>query len=297
MKANAKKTDKTASWDKDSQKLKIDRGTPHGRHRFWVSLFLKLGVLVGFALIVYLAVLGVQLYQSWQVQPEIVKPVTLPTLVISGNSSLPSETIEAMVIQVIEPNLAAINPYLVKQTLESKGQVKSANVEKDFPNHLKIHITERLPVLMLAALDAENQVTFWAVDEEGTIYKPYDLQRMKALELPFVEGVQIARIEDGLSRIEGIDKVHYLLQLLKRDAYAVFNDVKSVSMIDYNGGEPELGAVIILRGQQLKKVIFGVENFEYQVVKLIGVLSVSGKVRLSQKNVIDLSYSGDAIVR
>jgi hypothetical protein len=205
--------------------------------------------------------------------------------------------IESIVRPALVPDLADVKPFRVKAALERKGQVKQAEVRKDFPNRLQIDITERLPVLMLAALDADNQVSFWAIDESGIVFRPFDLERMKALELPFVEGLDLESIEDGVTRVPGIPKVHYLLELLERDAYAVYADIRSVSLLEYNGGEPELGAVIVLRGRRLRQVIFGVENFEYQVVKLMGVLSVAGRVRLSEKNVIDLSYSGDAIVR
>ncbi len=277
--------------------MKLDIKSPHGRSRFFLSFLQKMALLIAFALVVYLGILGVQFYQSWEVEPHIVEPVEMPEIVIAGNSSLPSSEIETMVIEIIQPNLASIDPFKVKHVLESHGQVKSAKVEKDFPNQLKVDIIERLPVLMLAALDESNQVTFWAIDEEGIVYKPFDLQRMKALDLPFVEGVEIEKIVDGVTRIDGVDKVYFLMQLLKSDVYAVYNDIGSVSLLHYNEGEAELGAVIILHGKQLKKIIFGVENFEYQVVKLIGVLSVAGKIRLNEKNVIDLSYSGDAIVR
>jgi len=284
-------------WDKQSQDLKPDLKTPHGRQRFFTSLFSKLGILVGFALVVYFVVLGIQLYQSWEIKPQIVEPLALPQIIVTGNSSLPTPMIEEMVKQVIEPGLAKVDPFKIKKLLETNGQVKSAAIEKDFPDKLRIHIIERLPVLMMAAMDESHALSFWAIDDEGILYRPFDLQRMKTLDLPFIEGLQIDKIEDGVTRIQGIEKVHYLMELLKRDAYAVYNDVKSVSLMNFNEGEAELGAVIILKGTQLKKVIFGVDNFEYQVVKLLGVMSVSGKLQLSDKNVIDLSYSGDAIVR
>jgi len=296
-KVKADAGEKRPGWDKQSQKLRLDLKSTHGRKRFWISALTKSGLVVGIVLIGYATVLGLQLYQSLRVEIVIRVPENMPDIQISGNSSIPEKVIREIVLDHVSEDLASVNPFLIKNTLEANGQIKEAKVEKDFPNTLKVQITERLPVLMLAALDAENEVSFWSIDKEGVVYRPFDLQRMKALKLPFVEGLEIEKIEDGVTRIDGIGKVHYLLELLKKDAYEVFNDVKSVSLLHYNRGEPELGALIILRGTQVKKMIFGVENFEYQVIKLIGVLSVAGKIQLSSKNVIDLSYSGDAIVR
>lgn len=296
-KVKADEGEKRPGWNKQSQKLRLDLKSTHGRKRFWISAFKKAGLVVGIGLIAYAIVLGLQLYQSLRVEMVIRTSERIPEIRISGNSSIPENVIRDIVRDHISENLASVNPFIIKNTLEANGQIKVAKVEKDFPNTLKVQITERLPVLMLAALDAENEVSFWSIDKEGVIYKPFDLQRMKALKLPFVEGLQIDEIEDGVTQVDGIEKVHYLLELLEKDAYEVFNDVKSVSLLHYNRGEPELGALIILRGTQIKKMIFGVENLEYQVIKLIGVLSVAGKIQLSSRNVIDLSYSGDAIVR
>ena len=297
-KVKAEGAEKQGNWNKKSQKLKLDLNSTQGRSRYFLTFSKRLGWVAGIGLAVYVVVLAVQLYQSLSVAPALlVRQDAMPDISISGNSSIPESVIRDIVVKRIGSELASINPFEIKAALEASGQIRSANLEKDFPNRLNVTIQERLPVVMLAAMDADNQLSFWAIDEEGVIYKPFDLKRMKALKLPFVEGLQIKEIEDGVTQVEGIDKVHYLLQLLKKDAYEVFNDIRSVSLLQYNHGEPELGAVIIMRGTQIKKLVFGVENFEYQIIKLIGVLSVAGKIQLSEKNVVDLSYSGDAIVR
>ncbi|MEQ9823035.1 MAG: FtsQ-type POTRA domain-containing protein [Puniceicoccaceae bacterium] len=289
--------ERTNRWSKDSQQLKPVVLSADGRKRFWLTLLRRSSVVWVAVLVAALLAVGLQMWQSWRKIPGLGEKVDWPVLVISGNSSLPDSKIQAMVQPLLTPRLAAVNAFRVKAALERNGQVKRAEVEKDFPNQLNIHITERLPILMLAAMDEENQLSFWAIDESGVVFRPFDLERMKALELPFVEGLDLVRIEDGVTIVPGISRVHYLLQLLERDAYEVYEDIRSVSMLNYNEGEPELGAVIVLKGRKLRQIVFGVENFEYQVVKLLGVLSVAGRVRLSEKNVIDLSYSGDAIVR
>lgn len=283
-----------SSWDKKSQKLKLDLASKPARSRFFSNLRLLLITVLFFALLVF-AVVWVLTWVNNQklsgFEEMIVDP---PELEITGNSGLPLSVIRERIQEVISTDLLSINPYKVKALLEVYGQVRKAEVTKDFPHLLKIQITERQPTLMLATLDSEGSLEFWGVDETGVVFKPYDLAGMKSLDLPFLQGIEISKVEDGVTQIDGVKKIHYILQLVKRDAYPVYNDIRSVSLENYNEGVSELGAVIITRGIQVKQIVFGVENFEFQVIKLIGVLSVS--TGLDNKE-IDLSYSGDAIIR
>jgi hypothetical protein len=285
-----------SSWDKDSQNLKLDFDSKPARKRFFVNLFLPLAAIVLFVILAFGVIWVIQ--ENRRLGSFVIFETTegLPELVISGNSGLPEETIREMVFDFISTDLKKVNPYAVKCMLERHGQIRSAEVSKNFPDQLLIRITERQPILMLATQEKDEETEFWGVDQYGIIFKPHDLERIKILKLPFLKGIKIDKIEDGRTYIGGTEKVHYLLQLIKRDAYPVYTDIRSVSLENYDEGVPELGAVIILKGRQMKRIIFGVENFEYQVGKLISVLSMSGSVHLEKKE-IDLSYSGDAIIR
>jgi hypothetical protein len=289
--------ERSAIWDKKSQRLRPDLRSSQGRFVLlrgllrwftWVSLT---------GLVLVLLLLVWQMLVSWKTVPELRPPPAGLRLVITGQSSLQEDQIAALVQPLMKPKLEAVRAFRVKAVLESRGQIKHVRVEKAFPDELRIHVTERLPVLMAAIQDAGNQVSFWAIDEAGVLFKPFDPARMQALELPFVEGIRLDVVEDGVTRVAGIERVRHLLALLQHEAYEVFQDLRSVSLESFSGGEAELGAVIILRGRKLRKIVFGVENFEYQIVKLHGVLSVGGRLRLQDRQIIDLSLSGDAIVR
>lgn len=284
------------TWDKDSQSLKLDLSSGPARKRFILKLLITLLVAIIFAAVVLGVVWIVRERQQGVVILEIDEPTEPPELTIIGNVSIPEQMIRDMVEDEVSVGLKKLNLFTVKEKLEESGQILNAELTKDFPDQLKIYITERQPILMLATQRKDEDIEYWGVDENGILFKPYDLRRMQVLDLPFLKVAPLKETIDGKTCIPGMQKIHYLLELIKRDAYPVYDDIRRVSLEQYEDGEAELGAVIILEGRQIKRIIFGVDHFENQVTKLISVLSVSGNAPLDKKE-IDLSYDGDAIIR
>ena len=284
------------TWDKTSQTLTLDLSSEPARKRFFWKLTAVVSAMILCAGTVFGTVWLLRDKEKGVVILDVEPPSEPPELVVAGNSGIPGDAIEEMVTEEVSVGLKKLNPYKVKEILEQRGQIRSAEVTKDFPDKLQIRISERQPILMLATQKADEPVQLWGVDDSGILFKPYNVKRMQVLGLPFLEGVKLADTLDGQTRIPGMEKVHYLLELLKREAYPVYDGIRTVSLAQFEEGEPELGATIVLNGREIRRIIFGVENFEYQVTKLISVLSLSGSVRLDEKE-IDLSYDGDAIIR
>ena len=284
------------TWDKASQNLTLDLSSEPARKRYFLKLFITLVAAIVFAAMVFGVVWLVRERQQGVVILEVEEPPEPPLLVVNGNVSIPEQMIRDMVEDEVSVGLKKLNLFTVKKTLEQSGQILNAELTKDFPDQLLIYITERQPILMLATQREGEEVVYWGVDENGVLFKPYDLRRMKVLDLPYLKVASLKETIDGQTTIPGMQKIHYLLELLKRDAYPVYDDIRWVSLEQYEDGEAELGAVIILEGRQIGRIIFGVDHFENQVTKLISVLSVSGNAPLNKKE-IDLSYDGDAIIR
>jgi cell division septal protein FtsQ len=79
-----------------------------------------------------------------------------------------------------------IDIHSMKQQLEAHGQVKSASVERQFPNVLKIAIKEHEPVLRMRVMAANEQAELRIISREGTIYKGFGYPKATLNKLPFV---------------------------------------------------------------------------------------------------------------
>jgi hypothetical protein len=284
-------------WDRKKQKLKPDLRSSQARLKVLRRIVLPFFLLASIVGLVVLARWGWLQLPHPLIPPIERKHEGFPKVVIEGLTAMPESTVIEAVQNHLRGELAFISLSAIKEQLESIGQVKEARVRKEFPDTLHITIVEYQPVLMLAAQLESGDLTFWAVREDGVLFKPHDAARMMTLGLPFLEGVKLTSIEDGVTRVEGMKQVQYLLQLLKRDLYPVYSDLRSVSLERYRGGVADLGSVIILRGRQLREVHFGIDNLDFQMIKLMGVISVAGRIKLDQKKVIDLSLPGDAMIR
>jgi hypothetical protein len=284
-------------WNQQAQQLTLDLGSGPARRRLLARIARIMLWTAACIALVFILVRQRSAIQEWCQELGSETLPVFPEVKIEGLVALPESTVIAMLGESMHTDLTFINPYTIKSQLEALGQVREAKITKEYPNCLRIVITENQPVLMLAAQDHTGTLSFWAIGEDGILFKPHHLERVMALGLPFLEGIKLDRMIDGETRVEGMQQVHHLLQLLKHDLYPVYADLRSVSLQHFRGGNPELLPLIILKGRHLRELRFGIENLEYQVVKLISVLSISGKLHLDQKKVIDLSISTDAMIR
>jgi cell division septal protein FtsQ len=170
--AETKKQRKSSNWNKEGQRLRIDLSSQAGRQRFFAELASRTVLIVVFVCVAVL----VFSYFRW-IRPlwaEMLGAQTLCSrlLVIV---SIPESSIREWTELNIKRDLEAINPFEIQRTLEARGAVAEAKVVKDFPNHLHIDIRERIPVLLLATMNPEGKVKFWAIDASGIVFDPHDL--------------------------------------------------------------------------------------------------------------------------
>ncbi|MEC8209333.1 MAG: FtsQ-type POTRA domain-containing protein [Verrucomicrobiota bacterium] len=222
------------------------------------------------------------------------KPVE--KILFDSDGALPASWLRNVVELRRDTAMMEIDIHTMKQQLEAHGQVKSASIERQFPNALKIDLKEHEPVLRIRVMDANEQTEVRIISREGTIYKGIGYTRATLNKLPFVLPYQ--HPEGGISPMRGIDQVAELLEETRQAQPNFYKTWKLVSLKHYSGN-PELpGQVIEIRSSMVPRIIFGLNNsFAQQIDRLAVILNyVQSRGNPAIKR-IDLTLPKDAAVQ
>ena len=160
--------------------------------------------------------------------------------------------------------------HVMKLQLEAHRQVKSASIERQFPNILKVSIKEYDPVMRMRVMGPNDQTELRIVSRSGTIYKGEGYTEAKLKELPYLQPYQ--NYERGLKQIRGIEQVAELLDLTRRSQPNFYKSLKVVSLEDYSGYPEMLGDVIEFRTTIVPRVIFGLKTDFAQQLDRMGLI-------------------------
>ena len=94
-----------------------------------------------------------------------------------------------------DSKISDVNIFAIKGALEALGQVKSANVERVYPDTLKISISEHIPILK-TAINIDYQTRTYLIADSGELYENSDAPKNLLESLPFAEGLNI-KFENG----------------------------------------------------------------------------------------------------
>ena len=146
-------------------------------------------------------------------------------IIISGNEQISSERLVALCGIEIGQNIFTVDTSLVEQWLFIEPWVRTAQVERYLPRSIKISITERNPVAVMA-----TGYAFIQIDKSGLV-----LCRMRELDnlyLPIISGIE--EIHSGIlpgSSIEGKD-IGVALTVLNNLPEQAFPAVKEIDVMD-----------------------------------------------------------------
>ena len=222
------------------------------------------------------------------------KPVE--KILFDTNGVLPASWLGTVVELRRDTAMMEIDIHAMKQQLEAHGQVKSASIERQFPNALKIDIKEHEPVLRMRVMGANEQAGVRIISREGTIYKGIGYPRATLNKLPFVLPYQ--HPEGGISPMRGIGQVAELLEETRHTQSNFYKTWKLVALKHYSGN-PELpGQVIEVRSSMVPRIIFGFNtSFAQQLDRLAVILNyVQSRGNPAIKR-IDLTLPRDAAVQ
>lgn len=186
-------------------------------------------------------------------------------------------------------NLLDVDIAGMKSRLERVGQVRSAEVERVFPDELRIRIQERAPVARIFAQRASGEKLVLYVDAEGAVFEGIALAASTIRFLPLLDGISLSREGEGYSRIEGMGTVAKLLDESRELAPHLYRSWTVVSLAE----SPQ----IVVKGRLAKAAVFSPdEDFRTQLARLDYILDYHRGRLLSDVSRVDLTLGAQVPV-
>jgi hypothetical protein len=212
------------------------------------------------------------------------------------NGVLPPSWLGTVVELRRDTAMMEIDIHTMKQQLEAHGQVKSASIERQFPNALKIDLKEHEPVLRMRVMGVNDRAEVRIISREGTIYKGIGYPRATLNRLPFVLPYQHS--EGGILPMRGIGQVAELLEETRRKQSNFYKTWKLVSLKHYSGNPDFPGQVIEVRTSMVPRIIFGFNtSFAQQLDRLAVIFNYVQSRGNPPIKRIDLTLPKDAAVQ
>ncbi|WPJ94895.1 FtsQ-type POTRA domain-containing protein [Coraliomargarita algicola] len=271
--------------------------SPQARKRRQTQLLKLFSALFLFFLLVGLVMWAVIAFKNRKEPIQITTPSKpVEKVLFDTNGVLPSSWLGTVIELRRDTTMMEIDIYTMKQQLEAHGQVKSASVERQFPNALKIEIKEHEPVMRMRVVGSQGEPELRIVSRDGTIYKGVGYPKATLSKLPYV--VPYRHPEGGFKPLRGIDKVADLLEVARRTQPNFYKTWQLVSLEHYSGDSEMPGQVIEVRTPMVPRLIFGFNtSFEQQLDRLSVILNyVQSRGNPGLKR-IDLSLQGSAAVQ
>jgi len=186
-------------------------------------------------------------------------------------------------------DLLSIDLAALKSRLEAFGQVRRAEVERQFPDRLFISIEERRPVVRLLAQRRAGERLLLLVDAEGVAYEPIDVPTERIRQLPFLDGVRLRRAADGYEPIQGMDAVAELLGQARSLAPHLYRNWRVVSL--------EPAPNVLVKSLRVRQALFEPRDYRRQLARLDYIVDYHSRRALGPIGELDLTLERQAPAR
>lgn len=168
-------------------------------------------------------------------------------------------------------SLMQLDLYQLRARVMASGQVKTATLTRNFPATLTVSLSEQSPVARLKAQLGPSEPRTLLVARDGTVFDGIGFDPAMVTTLPWLDGVKLSRMGDGLAPIGGMDAVADLLAKAKLEADHLYRTWQVVSL-----ARLESDGEIEVRAQEVEKIIFGTqEDFFRQLARLDALLDLA----------------------
>jgi cell division protein FtsQ len=291
-----KKDSPVFSWRKIQQGRQRGSTTRTARKRRLLILFrTSLLVLVLFAIVTGIFALRYFGKLVKETAPEaMAQPVELS---FRSDGVLTEEWFRGAHGTVLHADVRQIDVGSLKENLESFGQVADAMVTVSLPSQLTIELQERIPMLRVRLRDADGAPRVLLVARDGTLFDGANYPADTLRRLPGVAGLRVRRSGDGFLPVEGLEAVAELLDMAKTRLPALYRHWRLLDLSDWNPDVDYRPSLVRVKSTHIDEIVFSTYGIEEQIVRLGGILEHIQRYQLGQPKLIDLSYSGDAVIR
>ncbi len=289
--SNSRRKRKANTWKDIDQSVKPKAMSSASERRIWMGRLKVTG-----AALLFVGVFAAALHflPRLEAGPEILtkagESVPIQVIDVHSDGNLERDYILRRMDVPQDANLLSIDLDLLKERLESIGQVESGVVSRRFPDALEVSITERKPIVRILAQRPNGETLKLFVDEEGVVFEADRMDPKVARTLPFLDGVALSKEEFGYSRIENIGPLAELLSEAQAIAPHIYNAWRVVSL--------ERDDRLITKGRGAKEVVFDrYANFRSQLGRLDYILDDCRSKRRGEIESVDLTLEDQVPVR
>jgi cell division septal protein FtsQ len=286
-------------WRSIEQKAPSRAPSAHAAERSsrsaWHGFLLLLGVVVVFVGGAY----GVYLLSQHR-EPVLAtnaEPVREIHFETDGVLTLPQ--VNRLVGLPVEALLLETDIHELKDQLESIGQIRRAEVQRSFPDALRITVSENFPLMRMRVQTPDGRQRL-LVSRQGSVYLGFGYDPAFIESLPELAGARLRyRAGTGYAPIDGIEPIAALLDAVAEQAPGLARSLQVIDCTEYLPETPRRpGSVLRLRSRVVPHLVFQPGDFEAQLSRLRSVLFAIDREEGSLAGVyqVDLSYSDRAVV-
>jgi hypothetical protein len=220
-------------------------------------------------------------------------PLREIVLINDADGVLNQEWLEGVLAVKKNTPLMELDLTKLREKLLALGQVRAADLRREFPGTLVVVLHERRPVLRVVVQSGDGARRVLYVARDGMIYDgiAYDAGRVGTL--PYLDGVRLVRSHrGGYQPIEGMENVADLLQTVQTAAPGMYLGWKSISLARLTGYDE-----ILVRTRTIPELVFSRKHdFTQQLAYLDRVVDETAAQPNAVVKRVDLSLGSNVYV-
>lgn len=282
---------KNKSWQDIDQSVKPKSRSSAAEKRVWFGRLKIFAIVIVFAGVAVGALqLGVLVEKGPELLSKAGESLPINNIEIETDGSLPLSWVERYLELDEADNLLSIDLSDMKARLEMIGQIESAELERVFPDTLRVSIIERMPVARLLVQEANGDKLHLYTDAQGTVFESKQMDRSLARSLPYVKGVALKRSQNGFSNIEEMVSVSELLKEAQAIAPHIYQTWRVVT--------PLQNDTVEIKNHRKVKVMFSLKQDLRAQLSKLDFITDYYRGRLSkQMEYVDLTLGDQVPVR
>jgi len=268
-------TKKDGSWKRIPQKA--GRSTSSAAKVSWGRRLLQLmrfsGISVGVCLVLFALAFGGYFLYSTVTSPKSIAPgESLVDLEITSNGVLPDYWIEYRLKLDSQAGLMQFDLKELAARLEQCPQIRKAEVQRIFPNTLRVEVKERYPVLRMKVKDANGDARLFLVDSEGCVFENVRFPKSFVSSLPYLAGVELRQGEYGYKPLDCMEPLVSLMKTARETQPDIYKDWTVVHADQLIMARSFTEGYIRIQSRDVPEILFAPENYVRQLQNLEYIL-------------------------
>lgn len=154
-----------------------------------------------------------------------------------------------------QTEMMEVDIFALKKKLEAYPQIIRAELERNFPNELRVQLSEQKPILRIVVMDRMGQKQVKVVSATGSIFTPMGYPARELKKLPFVRPYKTR--EGKHFPIRGMARICEILKKFQEKVPALSSQIKVISLEHFSGDALVPGEVIHFQTSYIPAIVLG----------------------------------------